>query len=245
MNEERATSNGAAPIAALPPGTAVPAAPEERSLRVYEFSRDLVTLSEGREAEAEAVRTIRTHIMARHVEDGRRGVAICAPTAGVGCTYTAVNLAVALSQAGLSTLLIDGDLRSPQLGDYIRAEAAPEGLIQCLTEPGRRPGDVIHHEVLPNLSLLYSGGLADNAQELLASDGFKSLIERCLRDFEFTIVDCPAANDVADALRISSVVGYSLVVAKAHMTRSADVANLVKQLKEDGAEIVGTVLSEV
>jgi protein-tyrosine kinase len=211
----------------------------------YEFSSDLMTLTNGRPAEAEAIRTIRTHIMAQHLGDGRRGLAVCAPTAGVGSSMTAANLAVALSQAGVATLLIDGDMRAPQLEAYIRPMGSTRGLKQCLREADIRPMDIIHHEVLPNLSLMYSGGVEDEAQELLATEAFRSLIETCLRDFEFTIIDTPPSKGVADALRIASIIGYALVVAKAHTSRSSDISTLVKQLQEDGAVVVGTVLNEL
>jgi capsular exopolysaccharide synthesis family protein len=211
----------------------------------YEFSDDLVTLTEARPAEAEAIRTVRTHIMARHVEDGRRGLAICAPTPGVGCTFTAVNLAVALSQVGLSTLLIDADLRAPQVDSFIKPSGPTAGLGQYLAAADRRAGDFIHHDVLPNLSVMYAGGVTDHAQELLASGGFRRLIEPCLRDFEFTVVDTPPGATVADALRIASVIGYTLIVAKAHKTRTRDVAEFARQLQEDGAQIVGAVLNEI
>lgn len=210
----------------------------------YELSPDLVTLTDGRPAEAEAIRTARTHVMARHMEDGRRGMAVCAATTGVGCSFTAANLSVALSQAGIATLLIDGDLRAPQIDAFIRPTASTGGLMQCLSSD-RPAGDFIHPEVLPNLSVMYAGGVAPEAQELLASDAFKSLIERCLRDFQFTIIDTPAANLCADALRISSVVGYSLLVAKAHATRTSEISHLARQLQDDGADIVGAVLNEI
>jgi protein-tyrosine kinase len=211
----------------------------------YELSSDLVTLSAGREAEAEAIRTVRTHVVARHLKDGRRGLAVTAATTGVGCTFSAVNLAVALSQGGIATLLIDCDLRAPQIEEFVKPSHSTAGLKQYLADPDQRVGDHIHHEVLPNLSIMYAGGVADNAQELLASEGFKRLIERCLRDFEFTVIDTPAAKTVADAMRVSSVVGYALIVAKAHETRSNDVILLARQLQQGDAEVVGTILSEI
>ncbi len=210
----------------------------------YELSPDLVTLSDTRLAEAEAIRTARTHVMARHMEDGRRGLALCAATSGVGCSFTAANLAVALSQAGIATLLIDGDMRTPQIETFIRPSAPTDGLKQCLAMADRPASDFMHQEVLPNLSVMYSGGVAHDAQELLASDAFKKLIERCLRDFQFTIIDTPAAANVSDALRIASVIGYTLIVAQAHTTRANDVAVLARQLQGDGAEVVGAVLND-
>ncbi|PZQ58324.1 MAG: diutan polysaccharide export protein [Phenylobacterium zucineum] len=222
----------------------MPGLPGQDTELRYELSSDLVTLTDARPAEAEAMRTVRTHIMARHLEDGRRGLALCAATQSVGCTFVAANLAVALSQAGIATLLIDGDMRAPQVDSLIRPSVPTAGLKQCLSNPDRPPGDFIHHEVLPNLSVMYAGGIADNAQELLASDAYRNLIERCLRDFEFTIIDTPAAEGVADALRIASMIGYTLIVAKANVSRSNALANLAKQLQEDGAEVVGTILNE-
>jgi protein-tyrosine kinase len=210
----------------------------------YKLSPDLVTLTEGRPFEAEAIRTMRTHIMARHVEDGRRGLAMCAPTEGVGCTSIAVNLAVSLAQIGVKTLLIDGDLRAPSVQKMIEPTTPTQGLIQCLKLSDQHPYDLIHPEVLSNLSILFSGGVAEDAQELLSGERFKDLVDRCLRDFEFTIIDTPPTNRCADAERICSVVGYSVIVAKRHVTYFTDVGLLAAQLEEDGATVVGTVLNE-
>jgi len=237
-------SKTAAPVIEVASSTQPLAAVSSDAEYRYELSPDLVMLSDTRFAEAEAIRTVRTHVMARHMEDGRRGLAVCAATAGVGCSFTAANLAVALSQAGIATLLIDGDLRAPQIQTFIKPSVPTAGLKQCLAAPDRPASDFTHQEVLPNLSVMYAGGVAHDAQELLASEAFKRLIERCLRDFQFTIIDTPAAADVADALRIGSVIGYTLIVAKAHTTRSSEVAVLARQLQGDGAEIVGAVLND-
>jgi capsular exopolysaccharide synthesis family protein len=211
----------------------------------YKLSPELVTLTDSRPLDAEAVRTMRTHIMARHVEDGRRGVAVCAPAAGVGCSFMAANLAVSLAQIGVKTLLIDGDLRSPAVQTFIEPTVATEGLVQSLVASDQHPYDLIHPQVLPNLSVLFSGGVAENAQELLGGERFKDLIDRCLRDFEFTVVDTPPINLCADARRIGTVVGYAMIVARRHVTSYTDVGVLAAHLAEDGAKVVGTVLNEV
>ena len=208
----------------------------------YAFSSDLVTLTDGRPTEAEAVRTIRTHVIARHIDDGRRGVAVCGPKPGVGCSFTAVNLAVALSQVGISTLLIDTDLRQPSLETFIHPEEAPEHRIARAAQ-AVSPIELIHPEVLPNLSLLYAGDVL-GGEELIGGEGFRRLMDRCLRDYEFTIVDTPPTSESSDALRVASIIGYALVVARTHVTLVKDVASLASQLQEDGALVVGAVLNE-
>jgi protein-tyrosine kinase len=210
----------------------------------YEFSPNLVTLVDDMPYEAEAIRTIRTHIIARHMRDGRRGLAVCAATPGVGCSFTAANLAVSMSQVGISTLLIDGNLRGPQVELFIRPPGLADGVRQCVADEGS-PNNYLHAEVIPNLSVLYSGGVAPNAQELLGGAPFRTMIERCLRDFEMTIIDTPPLSECADALRIASMIGYTLVVARTNVSKSRDLATLAQQLQEDGARVVGTVLNEV
>ncbi len=209
----------------------------------YEFTTDVVMINEPVGARAEAIRTLRTHVVARHFDTGRRGLAVCAPSLDVGATFTAVNLAVALSQIGLKVLLVDADLRNGQVHNFIRTGDVSEGLLQMLGATTSTE-QYIHDDVLNGLSVLFSGGVADNAQELLGGDRFAGEIGRCLRDYDLTIVDTSPANICADARRVSTLVGYSLLVARKHSTFVNDLKVLASQLREDGAQIVGSVLNE-
>ena len=210
----------------------------------FRLSPEIVVLSGPKGARAEGIRTLRTHIMAKHVGDGRRGLAVCAASGGVGATFTAVNLAVAAAQIGVKTLLVDADLRRPQVASFIEPEASAQGLTQYLQAEGSDPSEYIQHDVLDSLSVLQAGGAPANAQELIAGERFSGLVQRCLRDYELTIVDTPPAGSCADARRISTVVGYSLIVAQRHHTFINDIKVLAGQLREDGAQVIGTVMNE-
>lgn len=209
----------------------------------FRFSPEVVMLSDAGGARAEAVRTLRTHIMAQHVDDGRRGLAVCAASAGVGATFTAVNLAVALAQINVKVLLVDGDLRHAQVDRFISSPTPAAGLHEYLAEKASL-ASCIQTDVIDNLSVLFAGSIAKNAQELLAGGKFSDVIETCLRDYDLTIVDTPPANSCADARRISTVVGYSLIVAKRHVSFVEDIKVLAAQLREDRARVVGTVMNE-
>ena len=229
--------SSAARVVGASPGPIPPAAS-------YGFSSEIVVLSDPRGVRAEAVRTLRTHIMARHVEDGRRGLAICAASDGVGATFTAVNLSIALAQIGVKVLLIDGDLRRAEVETFIRPPTPVKGLLQYLEDEDLDVSAMIQTDVIEGLPMMFAGGVSGRAQELLASDRFADLVERCLRDYDLTIIDSPPANGCADGRRISTVVGYSLIVAKRHQSFVDDIKALALQLHEDRAEIIGTVLNE-
>jgi protein-tyrosine kinase len=206
-------------------------------------SKFLITLTDQSAETTEAIRALRTHVMARHVQQGHRALAICAASEGVGCTFVAANLAVALSQIGLNTLLIDADMRNPSLADVF-SYPAPKGDLRKALSSDVNFNDCIEGDILPSLSLLFSTGPVADAQELLAGSRFESLMNYCLREFDATIVDTPPANKYSDARRVSSVVGYSLIVAQRNKSLINDIKNLTDQLRGDQAEVIGTVLNE-
>lgn len=209
----------------------------------FTLAPGLVALDDEVNARTEAFRGLRTHIMARHVGEGRRSIVVCGPTPAVGCTFVAANLAVALSQIGVNTLLIDANMREPALDKIFRPSRPMTGLQQCLAgEEGF--AEHIQQGVLPNLSILFAGGATANPQELLASERFASLMSFCLREFDMTIVDTPPANSCSDAHRVSTVAGYSLIVARKDKTLVSDIRVLADQLENDYGRVIGTVLTE-
>jgi protein-tyrosine kinase len=206
-------------------------------------SKSLVTLFSQATESAEAIRQLRTHLMVRHVQQGHRALAICAAEEGVGCTFVAANLAVALSQIGVNTLLIDADMRRPSIAEIFNYSAVKADLQNALSSEVNF-NDCIEGDILPCLSILFSNGPAPDAQELLAGTRFEALMNYCLREFDATIVDTPPANNYSDVRRVSSVVGYSLIVTRRNQSLLSDVKNLADQLRGDHADVIGTVLNE-
>jgi capsular exopolysaccharide synthesis family protein len=210
----------------------------------YEFSQSLVMLSSPTSATAESIRALRTHIVAQHIDYGRRALAICGASPRVGCTFTAVNLAVALSQIGLKTLLVDANLRDPTAEAYIRPAQSPKGLVRSLEAADDIWLDYISTDVIPDLSLMYAGQKVADAQALLAKYRFETLVDFCLRNFDMTLFDTPPANSCADARLISKVVRYSLIVARKDVTFVDDVKTLIGQLAADDVRVIGTVFNQ-
>lgn len=210
----------------------------------FGLSPVLVTLTSEVSAAAEALRALRTYVMAQHLEKGRRALAVCAATAGVGCTSVAANLAVSLSQIGVKTLLIDANLRHPAIDQLFVPPEPVEGLQQCLSSGAANFGDYIESDVLPDLSIMFAGGVPENPQELLATGRFEDLMNFCLRDFQMTILDTPPANNCSDSRRVSTVAGYSLIISRRNKTLVSDVKTLIGQLESERARVVGTVLTE-
>lgn len=225
---------------------ASPVASDEPSRReaAYHFSRRIVCLSDPEGDATESIRSLRAHLLAGHVRDGRRSLAVCAPTAGVGATFVAVNLAVAFSQSGLNTLLVDANLDDPGVHKYIQPQTNTGGLIRMLTEAEDATTDEVRREVLPNLSILYSGDKSRRSSELLASRQFKTILDDCMRDFDLTIVDAPTEHGYADTRRVATTARHALIIARRDKTFLSQIRELADHLTGDRVKTVGTFLTD-
>ena len=210
----------------------------------FSISNELVTLRPEVSGAAEAMRALRTHIVAQHVEKGRRALAVCAATAEVGCSVVAANLAVGLSQIGVKTLLVDANLRHPHVDRLFVPSEPVEGLAQCLMSDSHSFGDFIETDVLRDLSIMFAGAVPENPQELLSTGRFEDLMNFCLREYQMTVLDTPPANICSDSRRVSTVAGYSLIVTRRNKTLVNDVKTLIGQLEGERAHVIGTVLTE-
>jgi len=236
----KATPLGEPSMAAAPvPTPARIIAPE---VEHYAFASDLVMLSTQREPKTEQLRRTATEIYARHFERGRRGLAVCSASRGTGVSFMTANLAIALSQLGAPTVIVDANLTRPRLEELIQPDKPPMGLRQA-ARGEVSVEDLFHEEVLPNLSVVYAGGAATDDEEVLESDRFREVIDLCLRDYRCTLVDTAAANRTAGARSVASVVGYALLVARGGQSYAEDLEVLVRELSQDGVGVIGSVLN--
>ena len=205
-------------------------------------SRSLVTVVDPTSPAAEAVGALRSHLLAQHLRDGRRALAVCAATHGVGCTWLAVNTAAAMARSGVRTLLIDANLRAPGVGALLDTGPRP-GLRDVLAGTATAR-EAIARDVLPGLSVVQAGGGGGNAQELLASERFKELIDDALREYDLTIADTPPSSESADARRVASTLRHALIVVRRNESFVSDTERLAAELAADRATVVGSFLND-
>lgn len=210
----------------------------------YRLSRNIVVLSDPEGARAESIRALRAHLLAGHMAHGRRSLAVCGAGQNSGATFLAVNLAVAFAKAGISTLLIDANLQEAGVFDYLRPDRDLPGLREVLNQGENVGFDNVQVDVIPNLSVLYSGSSTRGSAEIFASREFKRLIDDCMRDHEITIVNTPAGHSAADVRRIAKSVRYALVVARKDHTRVSELRALVEELESDRVNVIGSFLSD-
>jgi receptor protein-tyrosine kinase len=190
---------------------------------------------------SEKVRALRTELLLRHEAVGRANiVALLSSSSGEGRSQLCAELAIAFSQLGQPTLLVDADLRHPRQHILFNADNQ-QGLSQAIAR-GDTP--YLHPvEGLPHLSLLTAGPSPHNPLELLSDSRFERLIEDWRRNFEFVVLDTAPVNQYADGLAVATLVGRVLLVSRAAHTPYNDTREMLRRLSATQAQVLGAVIS--
>lgn len=159
-----------------------------------------------------------------------------------GKSFTSANLAQAIvRQHGRRALIIDADLRNPQLHNLFGAERGP-GLFEYLRGE-QDEFSIMQRGPMENLFLIPAGISSPNPAELLANGRLRTLLNRVESIFDWIIIDSAPAVPVSDAALIANDCDGVLLVVRSSST-PIDAAKRARKEFED-RNVVGVVLNGV
>jgi Mrp family chromosome partitioning ATPase len=183
-------------------------------------------------------------------------VLITSPGPGSGKTTVALHTAAAAAAGlGSKVILVEGDLRRPQLASRLRLPD-DHGLTTLL--PGNGAGDpraiqsidlgesaldtngqngAAHHA----LSVLPAGPRPTNAVGVLESEQMRALMRSWRSSYELTVVDSPPPGFVADTIPLAKGVDAVIVVAALGKDTGPGIRRLRVELERLGVEPIGVV----
>jgi len=208
-----------------------------------EASRELVMAADPFGSQADAFRELRSRLLLEAFDERNRSLAVVSPDAGDGKTYLAANLAVAFSQLGVPTLLMDADIRTPRQHEIfgVGHGAGLSSVLAGFTDAG---ASVVAVPELPSLCLLPGGPVPPNPLELLQRPAFSALMHELLQTYEHIVIDTPAATRGADARVIAAQSGAALVVGRKDRSRMEPLEGLVQALGRGRTRVAGVVMNE-
>lgn len=210
----------------------------------------VISKSDRYSVRTEAFRQLRTNVQFIRADNPPKIVAITSALPGEGKTTSSINLAIMFAQAGLRTLLIEGDLRRPKVSEYLSIDGKENGLSELLN--GML--DVEKHEDLlstfkstenANLYVMPTGKIPPNPSELLNSPRFAKLIEKLRNEFDYVIIDCPPLLPVTDAALITTKVDGAVIVIKAGDTNVKQFEVARDSIISVGAHVLGVALNMI
>lgn len=193
-------------------------------------------------AVTEQYRKLRTNIDYSTFNEELKVLNLTSSFPGEGKTVTALNLATVYSQSDIKTLVIDMDLRKPKIHRAFEISNT-KGLSQMVVKNLNKE-DAIYkaHEFL---HVLPAGEKLPFPAEFLMSKQLKEVMADLRNDYDKIIIDCPPMTAVTDASIISKFSDATILVVASRKTNVDVAQSVVKSLKDNGANILGAILTRV
>jgi len=192
----------------------------------------------------EAVRTLRNTIILSDFESRLRSILITSATPAEGKTTACVHLAVAHSEQGKKTLLVDGDLRRPSVHSKFGLESAKVGLSTVLTGQTDWKAAVLQVEGRPNLDVLPAGPPSHRAADLIGPR-LGELLDEFAKDYDLVILDAPPVLGFAEPLQMATAVDGVLIISRAGETKRKAVSTVISAMHRIRAHVIGVVLNQM
>lgn len=205
---------------------------------------DLSFYKEPNSFAAESYRTLRTNVKRFKDVQGVKSILITSSNINKGNGIIASNIALAMAQIEESVLLIDGNMREPEVGTVFKLGNS-FGLSDILS------GDISYNEAInevemeKNLKILTSGTKNINPAELLASKDMQNLLEKVRDEYDTIIINSPSLGVISDATVISTMVDGTYLVCESGQSHIEEVRMGKKLLDKVNANILGVVLNMV
>ncbi len=214
-----------------------------RGVGAQDYEIDIITKLAPKSSFAEGVKTLRTNLMFMAGSNPPRVLLVTSPGPGEGKTLISSNMAIAMAQSGLKTLIIDLDLRRPRIH---KALGVTNDLGMADMIKDKTPIDAIIHKTdVLNLDVIPAGKIPPNPTELLHSPEFDRVLAELRERYDRVIIDSPPIGAVADALILSRSADGVLLVLKYAQTRRDMFKRVVEQLEGIGAPLMGCVLNDI
>jgi capsular exopolysaccharide synthesis family protein len=207
-----------------------------------QFDTHLVSLTNPGSFAAEQYQNLRMKIERLRQTRALRVIAVTSPGASDGKTVTSINLAAALARGSAArVLLIDGDLRRPEIAHQLHLDTDRAGLAdlmsnaQVSTEQAIRPVDPFNIDVIP------AGVVTSPIHDMFRSERLPQLLNQVRDRYDYVIIDTPPLVPVVDSALLARAVDGVLLVVSANKTPRRLLEEALNQL--DAAKVVGIVFN--
>ncbi len=188
----------------------------------------------------ESLRRVRNQIVNFNSKEKPKTLLISSFVSNEGKTTTAVNLSLLLASSEKKVLLIDCDLRKPNLHRTFNLYNT-FGLTNCLVGDGEFEDRIIQDPYLPNLKVVTSGPMPPDPSALLSTKYMKAFLSYAKESFDFVILDTPPML-FSEVELLSSIVD-SVILVVSPSTKSLHLKRAKEDIESIGGNILGVIVN--
>ena len=190
---------------------------------------------------AEAFLTLHSSLRLKDESKNAKCILITSTIPGEGKSFTTTNLALTFASHGEKVVIVDCDLRKPNIHKSFKKENLKGVIDVCAGKA--QIDDVVIRGVQPNLDIIPAGGRAKNPTQILNSKGFELMLSDLKKNYDRVFIDTPPLAAVSDALIILPLVDGSIFTIFFNKVRRKAAQFSAKKLLEANVPNFGAVLN--
>jgi len=192
----------------------------------------------------ESMRSLYANIRFLNSDQAIRSLVISSAVPGEGKSTTALHLAEAAAAMGQQVLLVDADLRCPQV--HTRLELSNlRGLSHVLTGAVGLRQVIQRSPTDKNLYIITAGAIPPDPVKLLSSNRMQALMQQLHGRFSLVIYDMPPILGFADSSLLAAHTDGMVLVVGLGKTNKASVIQALDTLKIAPISILGLVANGI
>ena len=194
----------------------------------------------------EDYQTIRANInmLFNNGEQAPKVLIVTSPCSGDGKTTLSINLATSMARSGKKVLLIDGDMRKPDIANLLNLPKGSRGLQDYLFGKGLEETVCRMPSITLDVLASDSRNTVD-AYELLASSLAPQYISSACDHYDHVIIDTPPVLAFPDALLWAKMADAAILASFAGQTTGHDLRETTERLAQINIKVLGTVMNNV
>jgi capsular exopolysaccharide synthesis family protein len=162
---------------------------------------------------------------------------------GEGKSFVTTNLALTFALQGQRTIIVDCDLRKPNIQRSFRLHTN-QGLVNHCIQ-GVPLDAIIARQVQPNLDVLPVGDRAKNPIQLLNSIEFESMMAELGKRYDRVVLDTPPLGAVSDVLNLLPMVDGALYAIQFNRVKRGAARRCARRLFAANVPVFGAVLNNM
>ena len=215
--------------------------PRIRHLNSSEKAQAVATNTDRRVTEA--FRSIYSTLKLNDAAKNARCILVTSTVPSEGKSFITTNLALTYAMHGERVLVIDCDLRMPNVAKSMGIERET-GLISHLVE--HRPlEECMLKDFFPNLDILVTGGKTRNPTQIFNSREFGDFMALIRQQYDRIFIDSPPVGAVSDALNLLPSVDGVLYIIKFNAVKRKTAKLNLRRIMEGNVPVFGAILNQI
>lgn len=192
---------------------------------------------------SECYKMLRSNIAYVTEKNDSKVIMFTSSAASEGKTTTITNLAIAFANEGKKVLVVDADLRRPQVHNRFGLRQTP-GLTNLLYSKHALDRIIKPVPNVNNLHVITSGSIPPTPDLILGSSGFETLIVNAKEKFDYILIDVTPTLIVSDAVILARLADEVIFVVAMNETKKTNVELSKDALKKVGINFSGIVTTK-